>query len=122
MMPDLQEVPEFSQDGMSLPISGSPLWPFLCFTKVLVPVVAWLRSRYRGIQLLTYLDNILGRGMSLQEVLQSLSLAVQAVTWAGFILNIKKYDITSSQDLVYVGGRFMTWVCVPSFQKIVVKP
>ena len=68
------------------------------FTKTLAPLVAWLRLM--GLQLYPYLDDILFLGESPREVEQS----VQVMTQAGFIVNLKKYNLAPTQDLVYIGA------------------
>ena len=78
------------------------------FTKLVVIIIAWLRLR--GVQLFAYLDDFLIVGSSPEAVLRSLTLTIQALTRAGFIINVKKSDLTPTQDLVYVGGRFRTRV------------
>jgi len=76
------------------------------FTKVLAPVIAHLRRH--GVQVYAYLDDILLASDSLQEARQAVRLALDFLTQAGFILNLKKSDLVPSQDLVYIGGRFRT--------------
>ena len=84
---------------------GLSLAPLL-FTKVLLVIVVWLRLR--GVHLHAYLDDILIVGNSPQAVLDSLRLTIQVLTCAGYILNVLKSDLTPSQDLVFIGGRFVT--------------
>ena len=78
----------------------------MLFTKVLMVIIIWLR--FRGVHIHTYLDNILIIGRSPQEVLDSLRLIMQDLTCTGYVINIKKSDLTHSQDLVFIGGRFVT--------------
>ena len=84
---------------------GLSLAPML-FTRVVLVLIAWLRLR--GIRLHAYLDDVLILGDSPQQVLHALMMTIQVFTWAGFIINVKKSDLTPSQDLVYIGGRFRT--------------
>ena len=84
---------------------GLSLAPRL-FMMVVGVIIAWLRSR--GVRICAYLDDILVLGNSPQEVRQSLTLVILTLTRAGFIINVKKSDLTPTQDLVYIGGRFMT--------------
>ena len=76
------------------------------FTRVVSTLVGWLRSR--GVQLHAYLDDILIVGWSPQETVQALRTTIQVFTEAGFTINLKKSDLTPSQDMVYIGGRFRT--------------
>ena len=76
------------------------------FTHVVRVIVVWLRLR--GVRLHAYLDDIVLIGNSPQEVLHALQITIQAFALAGFIINVKKSDLTPTQDLVYIGGRFRT--------------
>ena len=76
------------------------------FTKVLIPVLGWLRKR--GVRLHAYLDDILVIGNSHREVTRALILTIQTLVHAGYVLNIKKSDLTPSQDMEYLGCRFVT--------------
>ena len=69
-------------------------------------LVAWLRSR--GVHLHAYLDDILLVGSSPEETLWALNLTVEVFTKAGFTINLKKSDLTPTQNLVYIGGQFRT--------------
>jgi hypothetical protein len=76
------------------------------FTKSLAPVIAYLRKH--GIQVYAYLDDILLVGDSFPDALDAVRMALQILTQAGYILNLKKSDLVPTQDLVYIGGRFRT--------------
>ena len=78
----------------------------MLFTRLVLAIVAWLRLR--GIRIHAYLDDILLLGSSPEEVVHALQVTIHAFTSAGFIINIQKSDLTPSQDLVYIGGRFCT--------------
>ena len=67
------------------------------FTKLILVIIVWLRLR--GVRLFAYLDDILIVGSSPAEVHRSLTLTIQALPRAGFIINIKKSDLTPTQDL-----------------------
>ena len=79
--------------------------------------------RKQGIQIFIYLDDILIVGKSHQEVEWVIQTAViQALTQAGFIINLTKSGVTQSQDLVYIGGRFQMdigFVFHPELVKVV---
>ena len=62
--------------------------------------MAWLRLT--GVQLYPYLILV----ELLHEVEQSVQTTPQVLTQAGFIGNLKKSDLTPTQDLVYIGARF----------------
>ena len=53
-----------------------------------------------------YLDDILLVGWSPEETIRAIHLPVEVFTRAGFTVNVKKSNLTPSQDLVYIGGRF----------------
>ena len=73
------------------------------FTKILAPLLAWLRTR--GIHVCAYLDDLIIVGRSPRETRQFTSLVAETLISAGFILNLKKSELQPSQDLVYIGGR-----------------
>ena len=84
---------------------GLSLAPML-FTRVLLVIIAWLRAQ--GVLVHVYLDDLLIVGATPPHVHQSLRLVLATLTYAGFIVNLKKSDLTPVQDLVYIGGRFCT--------------
>ena len=45
-------------------------------------------------------------GESEVEVAQSVQMVIQVLIHAGFIVNLKKSELTPTQDLVYIGARF----------------
>ena len=52
-------------------------------------------------------------GFTLREVESAVRTALQTLVQAGYIINLKKSDLTPVQDLVYIGGRFrtdLTWI------------
>jgi hypothetical protein len=70
------------------------------------PLLAVVRSM--GLQVHAYLDDILIVGKSTGQVKVALNHLVHVFLQAGFILNVKKSDPIPSQDLVYLGARFLT--------------
>ena len=68
------------------------------FTKILLMLITFLRKQ--GVQMYAYLDYLLITGESPQQVLWALNLTIQVLTRAGFIINVKKLDLTPTQDLV----------------------
>ena len=74
------------------------------FTKTLLPIVKALRAL--GVKIYAYLDDLLIVGASVEEVQRSLYLAIQYLTNAGFVLNVKKSDLHPAQDLHYIGAHF----------------
>ena len=76
------------------------------FTKVLAVVVAAIRLQ--GVHIHPYLDDILLRGDSPQEVLNSLHIARNLLIKAGYIINLDKSHLVPTQDMVFIGGRFRT--------------
>ena len=80
---------------------GHSLAPFV-FTRVVFTLVAWLRCR--GIRLHAYLDDLLLVGDSPQQVQQAVSMTMQVLIHAGFVVNLTKSDLVPSQELVYIGA------------------
>ena len=76
------------------------------FTKILAPLMAWLRLM--GVHLYPYLDDILILGESFGEVEQSVQAMLRVRTQAGFIVKLKKSNLVPTQDLLYIGVRFWT--------------
>ena len=76
------------------------------FTKVLAPVISHIRQQ--GIHIHPYLDDILIRAASPQELSLSVCIAQSALASAGFLVNMEKSQPLPSQDLVYIGGHFLT--------------
>ena len=92
---------------------GLSLAPML-FTRVVLAVVGWLRVN--GIHLHAYLDDLLILAPNPSELRHAVLMTIQAFTWAGFTINLKKSDLHPTQDLVYIGGRFRTWALSSSRQ------
>ena len=76
------------------------------FTKVLAVVIAAIRLQ--GVHIHPYLDDILLRGDSPQEVQRYLQIAKQTLIRAGYIINLEKSHLVPTQDMVFIGGRFRT--------------
>ncbi|XP_044130754.1 uncharacterized protein LOC122943828 [Bufo gargarizans] len=72
-----------------------------CFTKIMRPVVAWLRSR--GVRLIVYLDDILIMAQSRALLLRHLHLTVTLVSDLGFIVNQEKSCLTPSRSIEFLG-------------------
>ena len=78
------------------------------------------------------MDDILIVGFSPQDVEWAVRTALQTLMQAGYIINLKKSDLTPAQDLVYIGGQFQmdlariflpearkdALICAPSFRKV----
>ena len=58
------------------------------------------------VDLYPYLEYILIVGESSREVEQSVQTTLRVLTQAGFIVNLKKSNLTPTQDLVCIGARF----------------
>ena len=69
----------------------------------MAPLVTWLQLM--GVQLYPYLDDVLILGESPHEEEQSILMSLQVHTRAGFIVNLKKSDLTPAQDLD-LGAKF----------------
>ena len=73
----------------------------LVFTKLLKPVVAFLRQM--GIRIMIYLDDILIMAPSPEEVSRNLQLVIQILTHLGFVINQKKCILTPTQWIEFLG-------------------
>lgn len=71
------------------------------FTKVLKPVVAFLRSL--GIRLIIYIDDILVIGKSPDEVRDHVEALIALLEGLGFIVNMEKSVTTPSQQIEFLG-------------------
>ena len=71
------------------------------FTKLLKPVVSFLRER--GIRLIVYLDDILILNQSLSGILKDLEEVINLLEFLGFIINYKKSVVVPQQILEYLG-------------------
>jgi hypothetical protein len=71
------------------------------FTKILKPVVAFLRER--GIRLVIYLDDVLIMASSKDLVLQHLHLVIGLFTSLGFLVNAEKSVFLPSQEIEFLG-------------------
>ena len=76
------------------------------FTKVLAPVIAHLRIQ--GVHIHPYLDDLLVRAQSPTDLVRAIELTCQVLGKAGYLINTAKSHLTPTQDLVFIGGRFMT--------------
>lgn len=54
------------------------------------------------------MDDLLIIGHSPHQLLSALELVIHTLVRAGFTINLKKSDLTPTQDLVYLGGRLRT--------------
>jgi hypothetical protein len=73
-----------------------------------------------GLQVHAYLDDLLVVASSPEEVKTAVNAVVHQFIRAGFILNLEKSDPIPTQDLVYLGARFLTaqgLVCLPIIRK-----
>lgn len=71
------------------------------FTKVLKPVLAFLRRQ--GIRLIQYLDDCLVIGSTAAECRANLALAVDLLQSLGFVVNWKKSIVTPVQQIGFLG-------------------
>jgi hypothetical protein len=76
------------------------------FTKILVVLVALMREL--GIEVFTYLDDLLFKARTRELLSRAISLAILILVNAGFIVNMVKSEPDPTQDLVYIGGRLRT--------------
>ena len=85
--------------GLALPF-GLNTAPRI-FTKLLKPVVAYLRTR--NIRLLIYLDDILIIGSSVQILREHTALVIELLQNLGFIINYEKSLLTPTPVLEFLG-------------------
>ena len=76
------------------------------FTKLLRPVVAWLRQR--GVKLHVYLDNWLIRAESPEQAQLHSEMTITLLQRLGWVINFEKSDLTPSQDFQFLGMQFNT--------------
>ena len=76
------------------------------FTKVLAPIMAWLRRHF--VSIYPYIDDIFLRDEDRTSILASRDLALETVLRAGFVINLTKSTLLPSQDMVHLGGRIQT--------------
>ena len=76
------------------------------FTKVLAPIMAWLRRHF--VSIYPYIDDIFLRDVDRTSLLASRDLAMETVLRTGFVINMTKSTILPSQDMVHLGGRIQT--------------
>ncbi|KAM4723097.1 uncharacterized protein WCC33_009317 [Rhinophrynus dorsalis] len=72
-----------------------------CFTKLLKPVIAYLRSR--GIRLIIYLDDILIMSQDRHLLTTQIKCTIQLLTSLGFLINWKKSQLIPSQSIEFLG-------------------
>ena len=74
--------------------------PF-AFTKIIKPVSSYLRER--GIRLVTYLDDFLILGDSVESCEQDCARVADLLTELGFIINWGKSEIKPTQEITFLG-------------------
>lgn len=73
----------------------------LVFTKIVKPIVNWLRAR--NAKIVVYLDDFLIFGKTIQECLEFLHLTANLLTYLGFIINWKKSEVKPSRLCKFLG-------------------
>ena len=71
------------------------------FTKLLKPVVAWLRGQ--GIRLIIYLDDILIMASSVELVKQHKQITIRLLESLGFLINYDKSMLIPTQKIQFLG-------------------
>lgn len=90
--------------GGSLAVHLPPLRPVFgpwCFTKLMRPAMAWLRSR--GVRLIVYLDDILILHQSREALLTHLRWAMDLLSGLGFLINREKSCLAPRQEIEFLG-------------------
>ena len=88
------------------------------FTKLLQPVAAHIRSK--GIRFHRYLDDLLIRGDSTEEVTTDTAFVLDLLERLGFLINYDKSDLVPQSPIVYLGMDidFNTGLVRPSPQNL----
>jgi hypothetical protein len=76
------------------------------FTKVLAPVIESLRVQ--GVHIHPYLDDLLLRARSREQLLADVRRAIDALQSVGFLINFTKSEVEPALDLTFIGGRLRT--------------
>ena len=104
-LPGPSKVSPFCSGQNSIPVYTCLPFGLSCapwaFTKVLKPVVAFLRSL--GIRLIIYIDDILVIGKSPDEVRDHVEALIALLEGLGFIVNMEKSVTTPSQQIEFLG-------------------
>lgn len=74
------------------------------FTKILKPVVTFLRSK--GLFIVNYLDDFLCLGKSYDDCLNCVSETINLLNFLGFVINAKKSKLVPSQCCKFLGFEF----------------
>ncbi|XP_044159551.1 uncharacterized protein LOC122944893 [Bufo gargarizans] len=93
---------------------GDQIWRFTClpfglssapwcFTKLMKPVVSWLRGQ--GVRLIIYLDDMLLIARDPSTLLTHLHLSVSLLTGLGFVINHEKSCLQPSRSMEFLGFR-----------------
>jgi hypothetical protein len=77
----------------------------MVFTKVVICVVAFLRQR--GVQIHAYLDDWILHNRDRKKLVLDTKLTVKVLEKVGFLLNLEKSQLQPSQNLDYLGARFL---------------
>ncbi|XP_041419427.1 uncharacterized protein LOC121393829 isoform X1 [Xenopus laevis] len=76
------------------------------FSKVLQTLIAEIRRQ--GIQIFHYLDDILMKSQDPQVLTIQRDVVIRILQDHGWVLNLEKSQLVPSQDLIYLGARFLT--------------
>lgn len=74
------------------------------FTKVLTPVLAYLRKQH--VHILGYLEDWLIRGSSFPEVTRRVRQTMCLIQWLGFLPNLEKSELMPRAELTFLGTSF----------------
>ena len=88
------------------PVYLSDWQRLLEFTKLLRPVVAWLRQQ--GVKLHVYLDNWLICAESPEQAQMHSEMTIALHPRLGWVINFEKSDLTPSQEFQFLGMHFNT--------------
>lgn len=72
------------------------------FTKVLVVVIAWIRTKC--VQIYHYLDDILVVATTRWQLMEHLEIVLYTLMEFGWLINQKKSALSPTQQLVYLGA------------------
>lgn len=76
----------------------------LVFTKIIKPVIAYLREK--GFMSVVYLDDFLLMGRNYDECVLNISETINILKYLGFIINFEKSVLTPSKICIYLGFKY----------------
>ena len=105
MHPDSQKFLRFLWQGQSYQFVTMPFGlnvaPRLVFTKLMKPVIAWLRGQ--GVRMIIFLDDILLLAPTVETMNQHARMTISLLESLGFLINYKKSTLVPTQRILFLG-------------------